>query len=300
MTNSSILANRANSDQDKLLRPLAPLLNHTSQSLQMQLGLMLERGQRFGIKTFLRGNLYRQLSSIMLAGHLAGMKRADLMMQQSPLSEVQRPKVIEASLELSIFSGLLQYFRGRKDVDIKALQKQYDSTALAVLNSVADNINNDLQKTVQHLIETGSHVKEAKQVLGLKFEQYGIKPASKSQLETIFRTQTQIAYSAGKYNAERNDPFIYDHIWGYRYVTAGDDRVRPSHAILDGVTLPKGNPFWNRFYPPNGFNCRCQAIPLFEPHTIVKPPKRLPDGAIVRPDVGFSWSAGHIFNALGV
>jgi SPP1 gp7 family putative phage head morphogenesis protein len=42
-----------------------------------------------------------------------------------------------------------------------------------------------------------------------------------------------------------------------QYVTAGDDRVRPAHAAMDGTTLPVTDPFWNNYYPPNGWNCRC-------------------------------------------
>lgn len=288
-----ILASRANGDQDKLLTPLKPLLDHTAQAMQMHLIANFEHGTRFSIKGYLQHTIQRQLSMVMLAAHLAGIRRTDLNYSQSPKQDLQ------ASLELSLFSGIIAYFRGRKDVNIKELQKTYNTVALEVVSRASEKIRTELSRTVQKLIEGGAHVREAKQVLGQKFEEYGMKPASKSQLETIFRTQTQIAYAAGKYNAERHDQHIYDAIWGYKYVTAGDDRVRPSHAILDGVTLPKGDKFWQTFYPPNGWNCRCQVIPLFEPATIVKPPKRLPDGILVRPDVGFSWSAGHIFSALG-
>ena len=45
-----------------------------------------------------------------------------------------------------------------------------------------------------------------------------------------------------------------------QYRTAGDDRVRPEHAALDGVTLPMDDPFWEEFYPPNGWNCRCTVV----------------------------------------
>ena len=44
------------------------------------------------------------------------------------------------------------------------------------------------------------------------------------------------------------------------YSTAGDDKVRPEHAALDGVTLPVEDPFWSYAYPPNGWNCRCNVI----------------------------------------
>ena len=42
-----------------------------------------------------------------------------------------------------------------------------------------------------------------------------------------------------------------------RYVTAGDSRVRDSHKSLDGVVKRIDDVFWNSFYPPNGYNCRC-------------------------------------------
>lgn len=45
------------------------------------------------------------------------------------------------------------------------------------------------------------------------------------------------------------------------YTTAGDDRVRESHEELDGITLPKNHSFWDTYYPPNGWNCRCTVFP---------------------------------------
>ena len=45
-----------------------------------------------------------------------------------------------------------------------------------------------------------------------------------------------------------------------QYRTAQDDRVRPEHAELEGVTLPIDDPFWAEYYPPNGWNCRCTVV----------------------------------------
>ena len=44
--------------------------------------------------------------------------------------------------------------------------------------------------------------------------------------------------------------------YNLQYRTAGDDKVRPEHAALNGVTLPPSDPFWEEYYPPNGWNCR--------------------------------------------
>ena len=44
-----------------------------------------------------------------------------------------------------------------------------------------------------------------------------------------------------------------------QYRTAGDDKVRPEHASLYGITLPPSDTFWDEYYPPNGWNCRCSV-----------------------------------------
>jgi len=41
------------------------------------------------------------------------------------------------------------------------------------------------------------------------------------------------------------------------YRTVGDKRVRDDHADLDGTIKPLNDPFWDTWYPPNAFRCRC-------------------------------------------
>lgn len=48
--------------------------------------------------------------------------------------------------------------------------------------------------------------------------------------------------------------------YNLQYRTANDDKVRPQHAALHGVTLPISDPFWKTYYPPNGWNCRCTVV----------------------------------------
>lgn len=57
------------------------------------------------------------------------------------------------------------------------------------------------------------------------------------------------------YLAARWQEFEADDILVFR--TAGDERVRASHKALDGTALPKGHKFWDTFYPPLAWNCRC-------------------------------------------
>lgn len=45
-----------------------------------------------------------------------------------------------------------------------------------------------------------------------------------------------------------------------QYRTANDGNVRPEHQALHNTTLPIGDPFWNDYTPPLGWNCRCTVV----------------------------------------
>jgi hypothetical protein len=70
-----------------------------------------------------------------------------------------------------------------------------------------------------------------------------------------FQAAMRAAYSAGRYEADVDNPDV--EVFVYR--TMRDARVRDTHALLDGVALPKGAAWWDTHYPPNGWRCRCQA-----------------------------------------
>ena len=82
---------------------------------------------------------------------------------------------------------------------------------------------------------------------------------SASRLETIFRTNIQSAYAAGRWeqidaNARAAPWLLYDAV--------DDFRTRPEHAAMDGTVLPVTDKWWKTHHPPNGWNCRCGVIQL--------------------------------------
>ncbi len=84
--------------------------------------------------------------------------------------------------------------------------------------------------------------------------------------------------------------------YNLQYRTQRDDKVRPEHAALDRVTLPISDTFWEEFYPPNGWNCRCTVVQVRKskyPATSHDEAMRLGDEALQRDTKGiFRFNAG--------
>jgi SPP1 gp7 family putative phage head morphogenesis protein len=57
-----------------------------------------------------------------------------------------------------------------------------------------------------------------------------------------------------------------------KYQTAGDERVRESHRVLDNIVRPVNDPFWDVYYPPNGWSCRCTVVQTDEAATEPRDP----------------------------
>jgi SPP1 gp7 family putative phage head morphogenesis protein len=82
------------------------------------------------------------------------------------------------------------------------------------------------------------------------------KPLNAYRLRTIYQTNMQTSYMVGRYQsfmANADDrPF-------WEYVAVMDSKTRQSHRAMHGRIFRYDDPFWDSFYPPNGFNCRCRV-----------------------------------------
>ena len=83
---------------------------------------------------------------------------------------------------------------------------------------------------------------------------------NKAYLSAEYNHAQAAAEMAAKWEEFEEDGDEYN----LQYRTAGDDKVRPEHAALHGVTLPMSDPFWDEYYPPNGWNCRCTVVQVLK------------------------------------
>ena len=76
-------------------------------------------------------------------------------------------------------------------------------------------------------------------------------------LKTEYQTAISSANAAARWKENEQDKEAMPYL---KYQTAGDERVRSSHVLLDNVVRKVDDPFWDDYYPPNGFNCRCTTV----------------------------------------
>ncbi len=81
------------------------------------------------------------------------------------------------------------------------------------------------------------------------------------RVETIFRTNVQSAYSAGRWQ-QMQAPAVMAARPFRRYSAIFDQRECPICAELDGAVRPADDAWWRTHNPPMHFNCRCHVVTL--------------------------------------
>ncbi len=79
-------------------------------------------------------------------------------------------------------------------------------------------------------------------------------------LYTEYKFAVASARMADKWKEFEKDKDDYN----LQYRTANDERVRETHKELHGITLPFSSPFWDKYFPPNGWGCRCTVVQVRE------------------------------------
>ncbi len=155
----------------------------------------------------------------------------------------------------------IEYWKSRIPIsnkEIAALTKEAKERAfyvagLAKLDQV-NLIHNELLKA----LENGTTLKTFKENIAEVIKKQGW---DKRRIETLFQTNMQTAYQAGRWKGVQRTKKYLPYL---EYSSVLDTRTRPAHSVLHGIVFPADHPFWDSHYPPNGFNCRCTAVQLSE------------------------------------
>lgn len=80
-------------------------------------------------------------------------------------------------------------------------------------------------------------------------------------LEAEYRTARQSGHMAQKWEAIISNKKLFPNL---KYKTQEDERVREEHAALNNIIAPIDSEFWKKYYPPNGWRCRCDVVQTAE------------------------------------
>ena len=143
------------------------------------------------------------------------------------------------------------------------------------LNTVFDALEISLSKGVSY--------EDFKKQAAKVFEARGWTGKRAWRVDNIFRTNIQTAYNVGRYKQMQEIAKTRPY---WQYDAVNDSRTRPAHAAMDGKVFPADHPFWDRWYPPNGFRCR-YSVDTLSPNDVKKEGLKVetkdPTGTLVEP-----------------
>lgn len=236
-----------------------------------------------------------EVRDAMVTGHLLG--RHDVFIQAASQLTHRKSRGLDRASELRRF---LEVRMDLKPEDIAQLNGMYGTTGLQISKTLTTEANRKLLDAIRESQARGEHTAAGMKRLREAFESLGLTTQQPYQIEAVWRTYSHLSYAAGSYNAD-SDPAIKEILVSYTYSTVGDDRVRETHAAMEGVTAPPDDPIWNEWKPPADWNCRCTLLRNFSPVPLKAAPASVKVGdreVPVQPGEGFRFDPGRLFRDM--
>ena len=162
-----------------------------------------------------------------------------------------------STLELMPFEEAVQYWEKKTPLtkdEFGKLAETERQRAFTVSGIAKQDVLAEIHKQIGKAVKDGMSFEDFKK--SDVWEKAGFKDKG-YRIDNIFRTNVQSALNAGRYERD-----IKSHQEYWQYSAVNDSRTRPTHAALDGKVFHRNDPFWQTWYPPNGYRCRCEVIAL--------------------------------------
>jgi SPP1 gp7 family putative phage head morphogenesis protein len=154
--------------------------------------------------------------------------------------------------------------------------KEQHARAFTVAKAMNMDVLSSIRGEVENALEEGTTLREFQKNLEPTLKKLGwwgrqekvnpktgeieeVQLGSPWRLKTIYRTNMQTSYMTGRYRHQMQAAKMRP--W-WMYDAVNDSHTRPSHAAHDGQVRRYDDPFWDKYYPPNGWGCRCTVRTL--------------------------------------
>jgi SPP1 gp7 family putative phage head morphogenesis protein len=237
----------------------------------------------FGSQKLETDGIVSLVQDAMVAAHLQGVRRTAINVKDHVGEKIKLSTAYDGAIDF------LQRRLNLSEGELTDLGKTYDGAATRVVEQSATSLETALQRSILESTQAGEGVAGGVAALRRAFESEGFTPGSDHALEAIFRTQTQTAYHAGRWESLQ-DPALADILWGFEYSAIRDGRTTIHICLpLDGMRRKKDDEVWTRLWPPNHWNCRSTPLELFGENDETP----VPPGVIAQD--GFGFNAGMVF-----
>jgi len=173
----------------------------------------------------------------------------------------------------------------RKEFNLLSDLEKIKAFTIAGITSM--EILTDSQLSLTQAIARGSTFKIWRDEMFNNFKEKGWELPAPYHLETIYRTNIFSSYMSGK--ARMISQYI-NYIAFLRYETMLDERVRETHLRMQGYTAPPKDKIWMQWFPPNGYNCRCDVTIIWGDNKNIKSIKPTKMKDVPAPDKDFDAS----------
>lgn len=157
----------------------------------------------------------------------------------------------------------VEHFRQRTPVtraEWDGLDAAARSRAFTVSGLASVALVTEVHQAIDRAVAEGTTLADFQRTMGPKLaEAWGAPNAPR--LETIFRTNVQTSYNAGRF-AQMSTPTMRKIRPFWRFVSILDGRTTETCAPLNNVVRPVDDPFWQTSWPPLHFNCRSTVVSL--------------------------------------
>jgi len=212
-------------------------------------------------------------------------------------SEIEEEKLTEnvrdfATVEPLAPKEAIEFFKSKIPVWSEAYEKLAEADrplAFKVAGVTSATLIDKLHDSLSKALEEGQSFRTWKKGINEHYAKAGYTALDPHHIKNIFTTNVLSAYSVGRYK-KLHDPEIEDLIPYFRYWSARQPTTRPNHQAMHGVLVSRHHSVWERWWPLNGYQCKCRVTGATERQKerwgVKEPPP------FVEPDPGWAGSPG--------
>lgn len=156
------------------------------------------------------------------------------------------------------FTEAIAFFRNKLNMPSERwadVWREQHNLAFMVAGATKTDLLADLRGMVDNAIANGQSLTAFQSQFKQLVKRHGWDHTGEApwRANIIYSTNMRQSYNAGRH--EQLQAFEF---WRYKH---GDSlSPRPHHQSKDGLILPKSSPFWQSWFPQNGWGCKCKVF----------------------------------------